>query len=128
MRSAEIQEKIDEYEYWDAWVSRLECRYFADEIELAHEYDDNDEIVYEFSGCYKSEFDHVKNYDKLKPVKDMTPPQMPYYLQNVEIGMQVDGDITFYTCKINMFPLYLEIWCKDISVTKQNIIKKTIGK
>jgi len=44
MKSIEIQKKMEAYHYWDARVSRLECKCFADEIELAYPYD-NDEIV-----------------------------------------------------------------------------------
>ena len=120
IKSVDIQKKINEYNYRDARVSRLECRSFADEIELAYE-SEGQEIVYEFLGCYKSEFDHVKDYDKLRPVKYMSLSQIPYFLQDVEIGTQIENDATFYTCKINMFPLYVEIWCKDIFVIKRDI-------
>ena len=118
MTSDEIQKQIDECDYWDAKVSRLECKYFSDEIELAYEHN-NDEIIYGFFGCYKSEFNHVKDYDKLRPVRDMTYPQMPYHLHNVEVGKQTENGINFYTFKINMFPLYLEIWCKNIVIKKE---------
>jgi len=120
IKSSEIQRRINEYNYWDARVSKLECRNFTDEIELAHEHEDG-EIVYEFFGCYKSEFDHAKDYDKLRPVKDMTRSQIPYFMQDVKIDTQLENGITFYTCKINMFPLYVEIWCKDISITKRDM-------
>jgi len=111
----EFQKKIDSYHYWDAMVSYLNCNYFADDIDLAFN-DEDLEVVYKFTGCYRSVFDHVKIYDKLRPVKEMTLPQLPYFLQSIEVGSVMEDEITFYTCKINMFPLYLEIWCKNIEV------------
>ena len=114
-----VQELVDDYHYWDARAVYLNCNYFADEVELGYEHDDNFDIIYKFTGCYKSIFDHVKNYDKLRPVKEMNRGQIPYFLQDVKIGeIEADG-MKFYTCNINMFPLYLEIWCKDIKITKQ---------
>ena len=114
-RVHEFQKKIDSYHYWDAKVSHLNCSCFSDEIDIAF-YDGDFEVVYKFTGCYKSVFDHVKIYDKLKPVKEMTLSQLPYFLQNIEVGSGVEDEINFYTCKVNMFPLYLEIWCKNIEV------------
>jgi len=113
----EMQELVNHYHYWDARVTHLSCNYFADEIELTYE-GEGSEITYKFSGCYKSIFDHVKTYDKLRPAKEMTIPQIPYFLQDVAIGEKTEGDIYFYTCKIIMFPLFLEIWCKDIKITR----------
>lgn len=115
----ELQKRIDSFEYWDARVRYLDCNYLADEIVLAYEFDELD-VVYSFIGCYKSVFDHVKNYDKLRPVKDMTIPQIPYFMQNVEVGNVLEEGVHFFTCKINMFPLYVEIWCKDIEITTKS--------
>jgi len=119
MNVKKIQKLIDDFYYWDAWAVSLDCNYFSDEVELVYEHDNNSNIVYKFTECYKSVFDHVKGYDKLRPVKDMSRPQIPYSMQEVEIGKTTEDGVKFYTCNINMFPLYLEIWCKDIEVTKQ---------
>ena len=118
MPVSEIQELVNSFHYWDARVTHLNCNYFADEIELIYTNEDVD-ILYRFTGCYKSLFDHAKAYDKIRPVKEMSISQIPYFLQDVKIGQIEEGDIVFYTCKINMFPLELEIWCKDIEVIKQ---------
>jgi hypothetical protein len=116
----EIQILVDSFHYWDARVTQLNCSYFADEIELI--YNDGDlDIVYRFLECYKAIFDHVKDYDKLRHVKNMSIAQMPYFLQNIEIGEITERGINFYTCKINMFPLDLEIWCKDIKITPEKV-------
>ena len=116
MSIREIQELIDSFHYWDARATRLNCNYFVDEIELLYEYEDSN-VVYKFIGCYKSIFNHDKKYDKLFPVKKMSMSQIPYFLQNVEVGEKVEDGVKFYTCKINMFPLDVEIWCKDIKIT-----------
>ena len=119
MSVKEIQKLIDSLHYWDARVIELNCNYFADEIELVYEDEKETDVVYKFLGCYSSHFDHVKSYDKLGTVKTMKQSQLPYFLQDVKIGEAFESEITFYTCKINMFPLYLEIWCKDIQITKE---------
>jgi len=119
MNAKKIQKIINDFRYGDARVFSLECNYFADEITLVHEDEVNSNIVYKFTECYKSVFDHVKGYDKGRPVKEMTMPQIPYFMQDVKIGKTIEDGVKFYTCNINMFPLYLEIWCKDIEVTKQ---------
>jgi len=110
-----LQKRIDGFHYWDARVSSVNCNYFADEIEIAFS-DGEAEIIYKFIGCYKSIFDHVKAYDKQRPVREMTLSQIPYFLQDIEVGSIVEDEVNLYTCKINMFPLYLEVWCKDIDV------------
>ena len=123
MLAKEIQATIDNYHYWDARVLSLSCNYFADEVELIYEDEDDFEVVYRFLECYKTVFDHVITYDKFAPVRKMTLPQLPYFLQSVEIGEKVESDVELYTCKINMFPLELEVWCKDIEVIKQKKVK-----
>ena len=117
MNAINLQKKIDLLDYCDARVNYLNCNYFADEITLAYDLDDT-EVVYIFKGCYKSIFDHVKDYDKLRPVKEMTIPQIPYFIQDVKIDSNIEDGVSFYVCKMNVFPLYIEIWCKDIDVSR----------
>jgi len=111
-----FQRDIENYHYWDARVHSLDCNYFADEVEISFYEEEDRKVIYKFTGCYKSVFDHVKAYDKLRPAREMTRPQIPYSLQDIEVGSIAEDSINFYTCKINMFPLYLEIWCKNIEV------------
>ena len=113
-----IQSLINEYDYWDSRVKSLECKYFGDEIELVYDDSTGRNVTYHFIGCYKSFFDHVKDYDKFVPVKNMSNAQIPYFLQDVSISEIEEEEVELYICKINMFPLYLEIWCKDIQVFK----------
>ena len=124
MSAKEIQDLINGFHYWDARVSNLDCKHFADEIELSYDMG-NSKIVYNFIACYKSIFDHVKNYEKVEPIKDMSIPQIPYFLQDVAIQERVEDNVRFLTCKINMFPLYLEIWCKDIIIEERSIHEDT---
>jgi len=120
MTAQELQKKIESFHYWDARVSSVNCNYFADEVDIAFS-DGEAEVIYKFTGCYKSIFDHVKKYDKLRPVREMTLPQIPYSLQDIEVGSIVEDGVSFYTCKVNMFPLYLDIWCKNIEVMATQI-------
>jgi len=118
MSAEEIQKQMNDLYYWDARVLQFNCNCFADEIELLYQDEDFD-VVYRFIGCYKFVFDHDKGYNKDFPVKEMSIPQIPYFLQSVEVGEATEEDTSFFTCKINMFPLDVEIWCKDIKIAKQ---------
>lgn len=118
MTAREIQELVDSFCYWDARVVRLDSRHFIDEIEMAYDAGEYD-VTYNFIGCYKANFDHCKNYDKLRPLKEAKVGQIPYFLQNVEVGETVEEGIHFLTCRINMFPLTLNIWFKDIKISKE---------
>ena len=117
MTVTEIQNLFDNLVYWDARVLQLECNYFADEIALVFE-DEDKNVICNFIGCYKSVFDYIKTYDKLRPVKEMCFSQIPYFLQDIQIGEIKEEGINFLTCDIDMFPLYLQIWCKDIKISK----------
>lgn len=111
-----MQSMINSYHFWDARVLYLNCCHFADEIELAF-CDADIEVIYSFLGCYKSIFNHVLKYDKLRPAREMTAAQVPYFIQEIKIDVVVEDCINFYVCKLDMFPLNVEIWCKDIKVT-----------
>jgi len=119
MKTKELQKLIDEYRYWDMRVTKLECDYFADEITLAYHNTEGYEVVYKFYKCYKVIFDHVKVYDKLMPAKEMRISQIPYFMQDVQVTDILEGDIQFYICKIDMFPLDVEIWSKEIKITQK---------
>lgn len=114
----EIQKQIDNLKYWDSRVTKLECNYFADEVTLVYE-DEENIVSYEFKGCYEVLFKHIKSYDKMKPASEMTIGQLPYFMQRVEILSEIINEIEFYKCKIEMFPLTLEILCKNIIILNQ---------
>lgn len=117
MNAIEIQEKIDLYHYWDAWVISFSCNHFADEITLIYE-DSEGNIQYKFISCYKSIFDHAVGYQKESPVKDLSRAQMPYFLHDVEVSEIELENQKFYSCKISMPPMNIEIMCTDIEVTR----------
>lgn len=119
MTVSEMKKIIDGYDYWDSRVTAFECNYFADEVNVIYDDEEGNSICYNFMGCYKSIFDHVKEYDKGIPVKNMTSSQIPYFIQDVMVDEIIEGDNHLWICKINMFPLHLEIWCKDINIEKK---------
>ena len=118
MREDEIQEQIDKFHYWDMRVKTLECNNFSDEVKLVYDDSDGYEVVYHFIGCYRVVFEHVKNYDKLRSVKNMTIPQIPYFLQEVNVTSVIEENRQFYVSKMNIFPLYTEIWSKEINIMR----------
>ncbi|GAB6085241.1 hypothetical protein [Alkaliphilus crotonatoxidans] len=113
-----IQEKqdiIDKLDYWDARVLELSCNHFADEVTLVYG-EDSETIRYSFNECYKVVFEHSIKYEKEIPVKIMKVSQIPYFLQDVKVGVIEENNTFLYTCKIFMPPLTVEIWCKDILI------------
>jgi len=120
MTAVEIQNLIDKYEYWDARASKVECNHFADEITIAYEYEKGHFVQYRFTGCYRSVFDHAKNYPKSGPAKDMTTGQIPCFFQDVKVSETTEEGQHFFVCNIDMFPLYIEIWSQDIQVYEAN--------
>ncbi|MFB6587897.1 hypothetical protein ACFCVQ_20000, partial [Bacillus thuringiensis] len=111
MNVQRIQEKIDKLNYWDAWVTKLECNYIGDEVILIFK-DGDDDVTLQFSGCYKIEYKHSMGYVKEKPIQTYTYEQLPYFLHDIEIGEVEKECLKLYTCKVTMPPLDLEIWCK----------------
>lgn len=115
MSFKDIQKLIDDTDYWDARVESLECNYFSDEITLTFK-DSECLITYKFKECYRVVFDHIKTYPKGMPVKDMLYAQRPYFLSEVTVGERHDQGTDFLECKIKMFPLDVDIWCKDVAI------------
>ena len=114
----DIQKKIDDLGYWDARVVQLECKYFSDEVVLCHE-DEEFIVMYLFTGCYKTIFDHLIEYRKSKEVKNMRVPEIPYFLQKISLEESFKSDNRLYICKIEMFPMNVEIWCNDIQIIRK---------
>ena len=111
MNSIEIQKEINKTNYIDARVTKMECNYFADEVNISFDNDEKETNII-FTGCYEVNFKHIKEYAKEKPIKNYTIQQIPYFLQNIDVKEKDD----YYTIKINMYPLYVDIQCKDISI------------
>ncbi|TCW44488.1 hypothetical protein EC917_13537 [Bacillus thuringiensis] len=117
MKVQKIQEKIDKLNYWDAWVTKLECNYIGDEVIMIFKDRDKD-VTLQFSGCYKIDFKHSMGFEKEKPIKTYTYEQLPYFLHDIEIGEVEKECLKLYTCKITMPPVDLEIWYTDIKIER----------
>ena len=121
MEIEKLHEKLEQIYYWDARVLYLSCEYFGDEVILVHENDENHYAVYSFLECYKSDISHIIEYQKDIPYKKLTKPQIPFFMQEVDIKKEND----LYIFNINAFPLYLEIKCKEIKI--ERVKQKEIG-
>lgn len=117
MEAEQLLKKIEDSHYWDAWVKRLSTNFFGDELVLVYE-DDDREVVLKFSNCYQIKYNHALNYDKEKPVRELTRTQLPYFLQDIELQDCIYNGIKYFKCKISMPPLDLEILSKDLIVLK----------
>ena len=113
MSIVEFQKLIDALDYVDARVDRVEANYFADEVFLEYE-----NIWYLFSGCYDVHFDHVKSYDKMRPVREMNRAHVPYFLQKVNIEKKTEAGEDFLFCKIEAFPMDIKIMCKEMQILR----------
>lgn len=120
MRTIEnIQSKIKELYYWDARVVHLSTEYFGDEVTLVYDEEDGNYVVYKFLECYKSDFNHIIDYPKYIPYKELTRLLIPFSMQDVDVTIDIKDGKELYIFKINAHPLYLEIWCKDIEMYRQ---------
>lgn len=113
----DVQKVIDKTDYWDSRVNVLECNYFSDEVKLVFKNDDC-LVTYNFKECYRVVFDHLKSYKKDIPIKEMSYAQIPYFLTEIIIDEICEQEDVFLTCKLCMFPLNVEIWCKDVTITQ----------
>ncbi|MBO2946011.1 hypothetical protein JJQ72_18695 [Paenibacillus sp. F411] len=116
MKAEKILSQIESMHYWDARVLRFDSSYFGDEITLVFE-DTEFNVKLSFIGC--SSFSFVTNVDdRIKPLRELTRPQIPYFLQDIEVtDVQRDGH-SLLNCKILIPPLNSEILCTSISIKK----------
>ena len=111
----DLVKKIEDSDYWDARVMKLECNYFCDEVELVFE-DIEKDISYCFTGCYQVKAEHVTVYEKKFPYKELSYAQIPYFMQAVDVNeVSRDGQV-FKEFVINMFPMNLYILCLDLEI------------
>lgn len=80
----ELLKKIEDSYYWDSRVKSLECNYFGDEVKVVFE-DDEKNVTYFFSECYKVKIEHAVEFPKDRPSKELTRQQIPYFMQDVEL-------------------------------------------
>ncbi|MFB4322026.1 hypothetical protein RB298_06775 [Priestia sp. BR_2] len=116
MKAKEILGKIEAMHYWDARVLKFDSSFFGDELILIFE-DTESDVKLSFTGC--SKFSFITNVDdRTKPLRELTRPQIPYFLQDIEVTDVQSEGYQLLNCKITMPPLNAEIVCKSISVEK----------
>jgi hypothetical protein len=97
-------------------VLRLDSQYFGDEVTLVFEDSDGDVSIV-FSGCTKVYLSTSLD-DRDKPLRDMLPSQIPYFMQDIDISESVQEGKKRFNCRLALPPLDLEICCNLISVTR----------
>lgn len=110
-----LKKQIEDSYYWDARVKALDCNYFGDEVKLVYE-DNDEEITYQFEGCYKIKIEHSIECSKDIPSKKLRIPQIPYFMQDVEVNEVTLGDKRYLEFKINMYPIELYIVCSKFTI------------
>lgn len=111
----ELRNKIEQSNYWDARVKKLDCKYFGDEVKIVFEGEDKD-IVYVFEECYDVRIKHIPEYPKDIPSKKLMLAQIPYFMQNVEVNELRVNDIVYLEFNINMFPVEIYIVCRKFEI------------
>ena len=111
----QLKEKIDNSYYWDARVKALECNYFGDEVKLVYE-DDKKDITYHFEECYKVQIKHALECPKDKASRELTIPQIPYFMQDVELTELSLDKKTYMEFNIDMHPIELKIICNKFNI------------
>lgn len=108
--------EIEAMHYWDARVLKFDSSFFGDEITLVFE-DTDFNVKLSFIGC--SSFYFVTSADdRIKPLRELARPQIPYFLQDIEVTDVQNECHSLLNCKILMPPLNAEILCTSISIEK----------
>lgn len=102
----DLVKQIEDSDYWDARVMKLECNYFCYEVEMVFE-DIEKDIRYYFTGCYQVKTDHITACDKVFPYKELSYAQIPYFMQAVDVNKISRAGRIFKEFVINMFPMML---------------------
>lgn len=109
-----LKKKIEDLYYWDSNIVYLSCEYFGDEVIMIYEDDEKYNVKYTFYGCYQYIINHDLKYKKLKRIKDCTPQQIAYYLQNISVE-EKEKKLLF---KINAYPLDIMILCERVDIKR----------
>lgn len=121
MMLEKIKREIENSNYWDARVRELSCNYFADEVKIVYEDENDFYVIYDFYSCYQVKINHVIGYEKDMPAKEYSRGQIPYFLQSVNVELSIVENVEFYKVNINMHPIEIEILCKDINVGRASL-------
>lgn len=118
----EIQEMIDETDYWDVEILDLKASYFGDEIELIIDNDRETCWKISFSSCSKVSYETDANRRKIIKVRDMKKSQLGYFGQDISVNKNEADD--FYIVKLDLSIMEMQIECRDIEINK--ILKKDL--
>lgn len=117
LKAKHIQSEIEAMHYWDARVLQMDTSFFGDELTIMFE-DTDYNVNLLFTGCSKFSF-ITSVEDRLKPLKELTKPQIPYFIQDIEISeLDIEGGKTLLKCNIFMPPLKVEVVCTKIFIDK----------
>ena len=113
----ELQEKINQTEYWDMEILDFHINYFGDEVTIIIRNDENTSWKISFSSCYAVNYQTDANWRTIAKVRDMKKPQLGYYGQNITLNQsnELSG---FYTVTLDLTILTGKIVCKKIDVEK----------
>ncbi|WP_322905766.1 hypothetical protein [Paenibacillus campi] len=113
MNAKQTLSEIEALHYWDARVLKFDSSFFGDEITLVFE-DTEFNVKLCFIGCSSFSF-FTSADDRVKPLRNLTRPQIPYFLQDIEITDVQSENHNLLKCKILMPPLNVQIVCTSIS-------------
>ncbi len=119
LKIEEIKKRMERYNYSDSRILSLNISNFSHEVKLVHEDDDGD-VIYIFSRCYKVDFNHDLSCAKLEflDYSNLERAQRPYFIHNIDITAISVNDNEFYQTVIDAWPMTLTIISEDISVYK----------
>ena len=117
-RIQELQNQIDQTQYWDAAATAFEIRYFGDEVCLHYDGDENLYWEITFLTCYRVQYETDATWRTIPHVKDMTWPQKCYYCQRIDVfPSKTEGG--FIDVEMDLSIMDIQITCKDIVVTQK---------
>ncbi|MCL2610382.1 MAG: hypothetical protein FWE02_01760 [Defluviitaleaceae bacterium] len=125
-----INELIKKYSWgWDAEITKLNCNYFSHEVEMCHEDGEDVEIVYQFTGCFKVNFESIKFFNWRGRDKDgneinkieLNTGQIQCLFHSIDVSIKTLDNIDYYVCKIDIYPTEIEIWCRNIEIFKKEM-------
>lgn len=110
-----LRKQIEDSDYWDARVKALDCNYFCDEVKLVFE-GDGDDVAFLFEECYEIKIEHLLEYPKEFPYRELKTAQIPYFMQDVKLNEMTVNQKTYLKFIINLFPITLSIVCAKFRI------------
>lgn len=103
LKAKKMLKEIEAMHYWDAKVLTFDSSFFCDEIALVFE-DTYFNVKLSFLGCSKFS-SNTSAEDRINPLRELAKPQIPYFLQDIEVvDVQSEGH-NLLNCKILIPPL-----------------------